>query len=427
MRILLLGACGFIGRELAAALRARGHRIVAGVRKSRIARAFAADEAIEVDLERDLDPSAWARRLERVDAVVNCAGILQERRAGASERIHVHGPAALYRACEAAGLRRVVLISAISADPEAGTAYAKTKLAGEDALRATGLEWIVLRPSLVVARGAHGGSALLRALAALPAFVPVPGDGGQSFQPIRVEDLGTVTALALETDRLVHRTVTPVGPDVVTLREMLVDLRRWLGLPAARIVRIPRALVAMAARCGDLAGGTLNTTALRQLEHGNTGDASEFRRLTGVEAPGWRAILAAQPSHAQDRWHARLYFVRPVLRIAIAALWLVSGIAGLPAAASWAPSLAQASGIPAGAALALLLAACACDLAIGVLVLLRWRPVPLAGIQAAVVAVYTLFATLVAPDLWLDPFGPLVKNVPILAAIAALAAIEEER
>jgi uncharacterized protein YbjT (DUF2867 family) len=213
MRILLLGAAGFIGRELAAALQARGHEVVPVVRPGCLAPAFAAQAAIEADLNRDIDPATWSPRLRGIDAVVNCAGILQDSRRQSSEAIHVRAPTALYRACEVSGVRRVVLISAISADASAGTAYAATKLAGEEALRGTSLDWVVLRPSLVHARGAHGGTALFRALAALPCVIPVPGDGRQSFQPIHVDDLARIVAKAVESDALMRRTVEPVGPE----------------------------------------------------------------------------------------------------------------------------------------------------------------------------------------------------------------------
>jgi len=427
MRILLLGANGFIGRELWAALQARGHAVVPGIRRGSRAPAFAAEAAIEIDLARDCDAQAWIPRLRGIDAVVNCAGILQERGSGRAEAIHVHAPAALYAACLRSNVRRVVLVSAISATAGAGTAYARTKLAGEDALRSTALEWVVFRPSLVYARGAYGGTALFRALAALPGFVPLPCDGGQAFQPIHVDDLAQAVAMAVESDALVGRTVEPVGPDVVTLRTIVLDYRRWLGLAPAIVVSVPVALAKAAARIGDLLGGPLNSTAWAQLEHGNTGDANAYAEQTGLAPLGWQAALARHPSHAQDRWHARLYFVRPLLRLAVALLWIGSGVVGWAAAARWAGPLADGLGVSREMAAALLRVSCLLDVALGALVAARWRPAPLAAIQAAVVVGYTAVAGAIAPALWWDPFGPLLKNLPALAAIAALAAIEEDR
>ena len=427
MRILLLGASGFIGRELFAALTERGHRVVAAVRDAVAAPPFASEAPIVVDLNRDITAQAWTARLAGIDAVVNCAGVLQGSRRQSIEAIHAHAPAALFEACEKAGVRRVVQISAISADREAGTAYAITKLAADDRLRARGLDWVVLRPSLVHARGAYGGTALLRALAALPFAIPVPGDGAQRFQPIHIDDLARVVARALETDALLRQTLDPVGPEVVTLRAMLGDYRRWLGLAPAPAVAIPGALARLAARLGDVFGATLNSTALAQLEYGNTGDYAAFESASGIAAAGWKAALAAHPAHAQDLWHARLYFVRPLLRITLALLWFVSGFAGLFALRQWAPLFASGLHIPLAVAGSALVAACFLDIAIAVLLARRWRPRRVALAQVILISGYTAIATALWPSLWSESLGPLLKNLPILAAALALGAIEEER
>jgi uncharacterized protein YbjT (DUF2867 family)/uncharacterized membrane protein YphA (DoxX/SURF4 family) len=427
MRVLLLGASGFIGRELFAALNKRGHRVIAAVRDVDRAPAFASEPPVVVDLDRDTSVEAWMPRLAGIDAVVNCAGVLQGTRTQSMDAIHKAAPIALFEACERCGVRRVVQISAISADREAGSEYALTKLAADDHLRASALQWVVVRPSLVLARGAYGGTAVLRAIAALPFAVPVPGTGSQQFQPIHVDDLSRVVALALESDSLVCRTVDAVGPDVVTLRSLLEDYRRWLGFGTAPVIPIPALLVRAIARLGDHLGGPLNSTSLRQLEYGNTGDYAAFVRLTAGDAQGWRAALADHPAHTQDRWHARIYFIRPLLRFTLGALWLVSGFAGAFALMPWATLFATQLRISTAAAATVLALACILDIAIALLVLRRWKPRLLALAQVAVIAVYTLVATWLWPSLWAESLGPLLKNLPIVAAVLALGAIEEER
>lgn len=427
MRILLLGASGFIGREVFAALAARGHEVVPAVRRAATAPAFSSQRAVEIDLNRDVDVATWLPRLAGIDAVVNCAGILQESRGQSIEAIHASAPIALFEACDKAGVRRVVQVSAISATPRAGTAYAATKLAADDHLRAMALEWTIVRPSLVHARGSYGGTSVLRALAALPFAIPIPGDGSQSFQPIWIDDLCEVIATALETDRLVRRSVDPVGSQVVTLREILEDLRLWMGFGRAPVVRVPMAFVRLAAKAGDALGATIGSTALRQLEHGNTGDYAAFSAACGIEARGWREALAAHPAHAQDRWHASLYFARPLLRITLAVLWLVSGFVGLASLREWSPLLAQDAHIPVATAFLVLAAACFLDIGFAILVARRWRPRTLALLQLAAIAIYTLVATVLWPSLWAEALAPLAKNLPIAAAVLALGAIEEER
>lgn len=427
MRILLLGASGFIGREILAALAARGHQVVPAVRSAASAPPFATERAIVVDLDRDIAAGTWLPRLEGIDAVVNCAGILQGTRTHSIDAIHRLSPIALFDACAQAGVRRVIQVSAISAERGAGTDYALTKLAADDHLRASSLDWIVVRPSLVIARGAFGGTALLRAMAALPFAIPVPMAGDQRFQPIHVDDLAALIVKALEGDTLVRRTIDAVGPEVVTLRALLEDYRRWLGFEAVPVVSIPRGLVRAAARLADSIGGALNSTSLAQLEYGNTGDYAAFKDATAMEALGWKEQLARYPAHLQDRWHARLHFVRPILRASLAVLWLVSGFAGLAALRQWAPLVASGTGMHVVAAGAALVVACVANIAIAVLLTRRWKPRRLALVQVLVICGYSAVATILWPSLWAESLGPLLKNVPILAAVLALGAIEEER
>jgi len=427
MRVLLLGAAGFIGRELLAALAARGHQVTAVVRRRPDVAPLGAYALATVDLNRATDPAAWSAHLTDCDAVVNCAGVLQGSRSQSIQAIHAEAPIALFRACEAAGVRRVIQVSAISAERDAGTAYALTKLAADDFLRSTSLEWTVVRPSLVIARGAYGGTAFFRALAALPFVIPVPGGGGEEFQPVHVQDVARIVVDAIETEALVRKTVDPVGPETVTLRRLLEDYRRWLGLPPATVVAIPAPMVRVATWLGDRFGGPVNSTAARQLAFGNTGDAAAFAALAGFTPRRWRDILAAEPAHAQDRWHARLYFVRPLLRFALALLWLVSGVGGAFSVRDWTPALADGTGLPLDVSAAVLWALCAADVVMGVLVASAWRPRRVATLQFAMIGGYTAVATMLWPAMWADPLGVLLKNIPILAAVLAWGAIEEDR
>ena len=297
MNILLTGANGFIGRYLLARLVGAGHRVVTAVRRpAETDRLLRERISIAVDLNRDIRPEVWLPRLAGIDAVVNCAGVLQSRPGQSITAIHATAPIALFTACQRTRVRRVIQISAISAEPAAGTAYALSKRVADDFLAATDLDWVILRPSLVYAAGAFGGTALLRALAALPLATPVIGGGRQVFQPIHVDDLSATVLTVLDRPALRHLVLDPVGPDTLTMREMLIDLRAWLGLPPARIVEVPTALVRGAARLGDVAGGTINTTALRQLTFGNTGDPGVFTKLAGIQPQRWRDMLLAQNS-----------------------------------------------------------------------------------------------------------------------------------
>lgn len=429
MRVLLTGANGFIGRYLMAGLEAAGHAVVPAVRNP--AQLQRPDlPAIAIDFNRDTTPAHWASRLAGIDCIINCAGVLQSTAGQSAEAIHAAAPIALFEAAKAAGIRRVIQISAISAEPAAGTEYAATKLAADRHLAAMDLDWVIVRPSLVVAQGAFGGTALMRALAALPLAVPLVGAGEQRFQPIRMEDLVRFVVSLVGDARVNRQVVDPVGPDVVTLRDLLVDYRAWLGLPPVPTVNIPIGLIAPLAKLGDVFGGPLSTTALKQMNFGNAGDAGTFATFSaaaGFAPVGWRAGLNQHPAQWQDRWHARLYFLRPTLRVLLALMWLVSGVVGFFHPPALVAGMAVTTGLPHGLLMALAQAGCVADIVLGLLVLMRWRPGLLAWLQCGLIVGYTLLLSWALPGLWMDPFGPLLKNLPILAAIGMWAVLEQER
>jgi len=116
-----------------------------------------------------------------------------------------------------------------------------------------------------------------------------------------------------------------------------------------------------------------------------------------------------------------------MLRGSLVVLWLVSAIAGLFAVGSWASAFSMALDIPVLLPGIMLVAACFTDLAIATLLMLRWNPRRLAYAQVALLAIYTVVATLLWPSLWAEALGPLVKNIPIAVAALVLGAIEEPR
>jgi uncharacterized protein YbjT (DUF2867 family) len=169
VRVLLVGATGFIGSAIAARLRGEAHSIVAVSRsEGPETQALQAERIVRLDVSRAVRPQDWAPHLSGVDAVVNCVGVLQDSARDSTRGAHVEGPAALFTACEAAGVRRVIHFSAIGADVAQPTAFSDTKREAEASLAGRDLDWVILRPSVVVGRPAYGGSALFRGLASLP-------------------------------------------------------------------------------------------------------------------------------------------------------------------------------------------------------------------------------------------------------------------
>lgn len=432
MRVLVTGATGFIGRHVAGRLIAGGHDVVCCVRdETRAARMFPGRRTVACDFNRDTRRDAWSPRLADVDAVVNCAGILQARRGQSIDAIHRAAPTALFEACRESGVRRVIQISALGADEDAGTAFAETKRAADAHLERLDLDWTVLKPSLVYScAGSYGGTSLFRAMAAMPLAIPVAGDGTQAFQPIQMDDLAEGVLRLLEMSAPPRKVIAAGGPEALGLAEILVALRRWLGLGPAPILRLPSALVGLIARLSERLGasGPVNTTALRMLAHGNTADPGDFIAATGLEPRRFAAVLGAEPAHVQDRWHARLYFLRPLLRLVIALFWIAGGLVALaPGALDRAAPLLRAAGVPDGQFALALAAGALIDIALGGLLLIRWRVVLVGALQLLVATVYLAWLTIADPGLWLHPLGALAKTLPLMVATLVMMAIEEER
>ncbi|MCP5155894.1 MAG: SDR family oxidoreductase [Ectothiorhodospiraceae bacterium] len=430
MRVLVIGGGGFIGSVVVAALAGAGHQVVRATRRPTAMAATPGVRDIGCDLARDLAAETWLPRLAGIDAVVNCAGILRERGESTFERVHVEAPRALFAACARAGVRRVVQISAIG-DARDGP-FVATKHRGDEALRGHDLDWVVLRPSLVwTPRGSYGGTSLLRAMAALPWVIPVPGDGGQPVAPVTAEDVAAVVLACVADTGPRRATLDVVGPRAMGIRDFLLAVRGWLRTGPARVVPVPRALVAVGCQLGEVLGtGPLGNTMRRMLERGNVGEPGAHARLiaqTGVRTRDVDDVLAAAPSFVQDRWHARLYLVAPLLRLSLAALWLLSGVVGLVHPIDDSARLLAPAGVSGVAVPVLVWGASALDLVLGV-ALVAGRAVPAVGmLMLASVLAYTAFIGIALPSSWLEPFGGLAKNLVLAPAILAMLATHDRR
>jgi uncharacterized protein YbjT (DUF2867 family) len=344
------------------------------------------------------------------------------------QAIHHLAPAALFDACQQAGVKRVIQISAISADEEAGTEYAQSKKRADDHLRRLDIDWVVLRPSLIYGEGAYGGTAMLRALAVFPYMTPMIGEGGQVFRPLHVKDLAKTVLECLTRPDLARRSLEPVGPRLETVKGILNHYRGWLGRPPARPLHVPLPLVRGLCRLGDLLGrGPLSSTALRQMEYGNAGRETGFIETIGFQPASLAESLRANPAQSQDLWHARLYLLRPLIRLSLVLLWLISGLLGLATLQSFALPLLAGAGFSGFSGMTIAVAASVLDLAIAILLAMNWRPRVTGPLQLVVIASYTLVLSLAAPHLWLDPFGAVLKNLPILVLVLVQMVLAEER
>jgi uncharacterized protein YbjT (DUF2867 family) len=434
MRCLVTGAYGFIGTEIVAALQRAGWTVIGAGRDLDVARRIVPDiEWVACDFNEDVDAALWAERLKGIDALVNCVGILQGSMRDDADRIQGEATIALFEGAAAASVRRIVHISAVSAEAELATSYARSKAKADAALARLDANWLIVKPSLVIGRGSYGGTSLMRGLAGLPVVLPLPGEGQERFQPIAADDLACGIARLVGEDQPARTTLYAAGPETVSVRDILVAYRAWLGFAKAREIAVPLKLLRLLLRFGDVAGwlghaSSARTTSLTQMRYDTLVDGTEFARICGAPPKSFRETLRAWPATLQDRLHARSFFAVPLLQVTTALFWILTGVLTLrPGSFAAATGLVSGAGFDANFAAVLVGVASIADIVAGALFLLpRW--VRRAGMAQLILStIYLVGLSVLAPGLWADHFGPLLKVAPMMAATLVVMAFQEKR
>ena len=238
-QIAVLGGPGFIGRYVVKHLAGRGEVLTVGSRHAADAKFLKLKGDVGqvglVNIGID-DEARLPAFLAGKDALINCVGILAERGAQKFDRIHHQAPARLARLAREAGIERLIHISAIGADPRSPSAYARSKAAGEQAVRDAFPTATILRPSIVF--GPEDD--FFNRFAAIAMVSPVlPLIGGETrFQPVYVGDVAEAVVRALDDPAAAGRTYELGGPKIYTFRAllelMLAEMRRkrwFIDLP----------------------------------------------------------------------------------------------------------------------------------------------------------------------------------------------------
>lgn len=430
MRILVLGGYGLIGLSILRRLHAAGHDVVGlGRDAERGRRLFPRAEWISADIATLSSASDWRPLIAGVDVVVNASGALQDSSRDRLRAVQDDAIRALIDACEVGDPSRFIQISAPGANPEAASAFLATKGAADDRLRRSALRWNILRPGLVLAPETYGGTALLRALAAIPLILPAVYPRSP-VQTVWIGDVVGAVELLLENTQLAGRTDDLMHRDRHSLIELLARFRAWLGLPPARArIALPNIIAHSVSVIADLGGrlgwrSPLRSTAMRIMRGGVTGDADAWQTDTGMVLKSLDESLASMPATRQDRHFARMQLLLPLIVVVLALFWTISGVLGLARMDAAASVIQPALGGLAEWTVAL---GSVADIVIG-LAFLHRRLLPWAALGAvSVSAAYLVGATLLAPALWFDPLGPLVKVVPAMVLALTALALSEER
>ncbi len=235
-----MGGSGFIGRYVVKRLAERGEVLTVGGRHAADARFLQLRGEVGqvglVNIAVD-DETMLPAFLAGKDALINCVGILYERGAQKFDVVHHSAPARLARLAREAGVERLVHLSAIGADPRSSSAYARSKAAGEQAVRDAFPTATILRPSIVFGPEDDFFNRFA-ALAMVSPFVPLIGGGETRFQPVYVGDVASAVIGVLDDPATAGRTYELGGPKIYTFRALMEAMlgeikrhRRFIDLP----------------------------------------------------------------------------------------------------------------------------------------------------------------------------------------------------
>jgi uncharacterized protein YbjT (DUF2867 family) len=433
-KILVFGASGLIGRFITDDLRARGFHVTG------IARRFSrSQEASALDLELpvlSMDAGSLARLIgdRGIDFVVNCLGVLQDGPGGDVSAVHRDFVARLLQAIGASGRAiRLVHISIPGATAEDRTAFSMTKREAERLIAASGIPFAILRPGLVIAPSAYGGSAMLRALAAFPLDLPA-AESATAFQPVAVEDIAATIAWLAGRDSH-DKSADAVTWDLmqsenVTLGGVIEQFRGAFGTAEWPRVALPAFLLDLGAKLGDLASWLgwmppMRTTAISELRRGVTGDPHAWMTAIGIVPKTLSQAVAARSTTIQDKWFARLFLIKALAVASLVAFWIVSGFIALVISYDAAAAILSSHGFPPALVAPVTVGTSLMDMTIGALI--AFRRTCAAGLIAGIVASlgYMLGAAILTPDLWIEPLGALVKTGPaIVLMLVALLTLD---
>ncbi|HKD10967.1 MAG TPA: complex I NDUFA9 subunit family protein, partial [Thermoanaerobaculia bacterium] len=255
-----------------------------------------------------LDPASLAAACSERDAVIHLVAIIHETKGQTFEQIHHQAVENVVKAMSSAGVRRLLHMSAMGVAPDAPSLYARTKAAGERAVRSSGLAWTIFRPSIIFGPGDGFFSLLAGVVRANPGFIPIIGPGTTRFQPVSVYDVARVYTEALEKPETSESAFDVGGPEVFTLNELYREVAIAVGKPRKSVIHLPMwwgRIVAggfewMAGR-GWLPSPPLTRDQLKSLSRDNVADTAETLGVFGGEwrklRPGLREYLHGAMKH----------------------------------------------------------------------------------------------------------------------------------
>lgn len=288
--VVVTGASGFVGSHAVPELINGGHQVIALVRSEAAGRKILgrlpADARARVELRSGdvTDRSSLEPALAGADAIVHLVALPRDWNGGRDlERVNLGGTRNVIEAAQAAGVRRLVHQGALGVADEPHLHYAGSKARAEALVRASSLDWTILKPSLLWGERDGFFNIVAGLVRISPGLVPVPGNGQTRFQPLAVSDAVVAIRLSVERPSTIGQMYELGGPRYWTYRQITREVLRGMGR-RRWIVSVPIPLIATVARTAELVRLPFPVASdqLRQLKLDNIGPLDGFELAFGV-------------------------------------------------------------------------------------------------------------------------------------------------
>lgn len=239
--VILLGGSGFVGSAIASQLARQQVPVLIPSRRPDTSplRVLPNTELVRLDIHRDDDLNTLLGMTDNA-VVINLVGILHDREAKpygpAFARAHVELPARLIAAMQSRGMRRLLHMSALGADPAGHSMYQRSKGEGENLVRKSDLDWTIFRPSVIFGHHDHFINMFMTMQKILP-LVPLAG-APVKFQPVAVQDVAQAFVSSIRMPQTIRHAFDLAGPKVHTLAELVTFAGKLAGHPR-RILPLP--------------------------------------------------------------------------------------------------------------------------------------------------------------------------------------------
>jgi len=284
MKIFVTGGTGFVGSEVLRQLVAAGFAVRVLVRHGSEEK-LAVRDGVEIHLGDATDPATLTGALAECDAVIHLVGIIREfpGQGITFARLHVEATRNVLAAAQAQGVRRYLHMSANGTGPAGTTDYHRTKWQGECAVRDSGLDWTIFRPSLIFGKGGEFVTMLADLIRKLP-VVPVIGDGQYRMQPVAVAQVAESFVRALGMPATVGETYHLGGGESYSYDEILDLTGQAIGRDSVSKLHQPLFMVKPAVKLMEHVDSfPITSGQMEMLLAGNVCDATEWSKTFGIE------------------------------------------------------------------------------------------------------------------------------------------------